>query len=42
MANKEFIISVGYCVQSLRGAQFRQWATKRLQEYTRKGYPPRR
>lgn len=26
----DVIISVGYRVKSLRGTQFRQWATKRL------------
>ena len=29
----DVIISVGYRVKSLRGTQFRQWATKRLNEY---------
>ncbi len=32
------IISVGYRVKSLRGTQFRQWATRRLQEYIIKGF----
>ncbi len=32
------IISVGYRVKSLRGTQFRIWATKRLNEYIRKGF----
>src|SRR5699024_2088764 len=36
--NLDVIIFVGYRVKSLRGTQFRQWATKRLQEYIRKGY----
>ncbi|MBI2258344.1 MAG: virulence RhuM family protein [Flavobacteriia bacterium] len=36
--NLDVIISVGYRVKSLRGTQFRQWATKRLNEYIRKGY----
>ena len=36
--NLEVIISVGYRVKSLRGTQFRQWATKRLNEYIRKGF----
>jgi len=36
--NLDVIISVGYRVQSLRGTQFRQWATKRLNEYIRKGF----
>ena len=35
--NLDVIISVGYHVKSLRGTQFRQWATKRLNEYIRKG-----
>ena len=32
------IISVGYRVKSLRGTQFRQWATARLREYIIKGF----
>ena len=36
--NLDVIISVGYRVKSLRGIQFRQWATKRLNEYIRKGF----
>jgi len=36
--NLDMIISVGYRVKSLRGTQFRQWATKRLNEYIRKGF----
>lgn len=36
--NLDVIISVGYRVRSLRGTQFRQWATKRLNEYIRKGF----
>ena len=31
--NLDVIISVGYRVKSLRGTQYRQWATKRLNEY---------
>ncbi|MDD5834190.1 MAG: RhuM family protein [Treponema berlinense] len=31
-------MSVGYRVKSLRGTQFRQWATKHLNEYIRKGF----
>jgi len=31
--NLETIISIGYRVNSKRGTQFRQWATKRLKEY---------
>lgn len=34
----DVIISVGYRVKSLRGTEFRQWATKRLNEYIRKGF----
>jgi len=36
--NLDVIISVGYRVKSLRGTQFRQWATQRLREYIIKGY----
>ena len=36
--NLDVIISVGYRVKSLRGTQFRQRATKRLDEYIRKGF----
>ena len=36
--NLDVIISVGYRVKSLRGTQFRQWATKRLNEYIHKGF----
>jgi len=36
--NLDAIISVGYRVNSLRGTQFRIWATRLLQEYIRKGY----
>ena len=36
--NLDVIISVGYRVHSVRGTQFRQWATKRLNEYIRKGF----
>ena len=36
--NLDVIISVGYRVKSLRGTQFRHWATKRLNEYIRKGF----
>ena len=35
--NLDVVISVGYRVKSLRGTQFRQWATKRLNYYIRKG-----
>lgn len=36
--NLDVIISVGYRVKSLRGTQFRQWATSRLKEYLIKGF----
>ena len=36
--NLDVIISVGYRVKSLRGTQFRQWATQRLKEYIVKGF----
>ncbi len=36
--NLDVIISVGYRVKSLRGTQFRQWATNVLREYLMKGY----
>ena len=36
--NLDIIISVGYRVKSLRGTQFRIWATKRLREYIVKGF----
>ena len=36
--NLDVVISVGYRVKSMRGTQFRQWATKRLNEYIRKGF----
>ena len=36
--NLNVIISVGYRVKSQRGTQFRIWATKRLNEYIRKGF----
>ncbi len=35
--NLDAIISVGYRVNSKRGTQFRQWATKRLKEYLIEG-----
>src|SRR3989339_10049 len=34
----DVIISVGYRVKSLRGTQFRIWATERLKEYMIKGF----
>jgi len=36
--NLDAIISVGYRVNSMRGTQFRIWATKRLREYLIKGF----
>ncbi len=32
------ILALGYRVRSLRGTQFRQWATTHLQEYLVKGF----
>jgi hypothetical protein len=34
----EMILAVGYRVRSLRGTQFRRWATERLREYLVKGF----
>lgn len=34
----EMIIAVGYRVRGVRGAQFRQWATRHLSEYLVKGF----
>ncbi len=36
--NLDMVMSVGYRVRSLRGTQFRQWATERLREYMIKGF----
>ena len=36
--NLDMIIAVGYRVSSLRATRFRQWATKVLNEYIRKGF----
>lgn len=36
--NLDVIISVGYRVKSIRGTQFRQWATQRLKEHLVQGY----
>ncbi len=36
--NLDVIISVGYRVKSLRGTQFRIWASKVLKDYLLKGY----
>tara|TARA_R110002051_G_scaffold78626_1_gene142199 strand:+ start:6384 stop:7394 length:1011 start_codon:yes stop_codon:yes gene_type:complete len=34
----EMILAIGYRVRSKRGVQFRQWATRNLTEYMRKGF----
>lgn len=36
--NLDVVISVGYRVKSLKGTQFRIWATQRLREYLVQGY----
>ncbi len=36
--NLEVILAVGYRVRSIRGSQFRRWATDRLREYLVKGF----
>lgn len=36
--NLDVVISVGYHVKSIRGTQFRIWATQRLKEYLIKGF----
>ena len=36
--NLDAILAVGYRVRSIRGTQFRQWATERLKEYLVKGF----
>ena len=36
--NLDVVISVGYRVKSIRGTQFRIWATQRLREYIIKGF----
>src|SRR3990172_5556538 len=36
--NLDMIICIGYRVNSLRGTQFRIWATQRLREYIVKGF----
>jgi hypothetical protein len=35
--NLDVIISVGYRIKSVRGTQFRQWATQRLKDYLVEG-----
>jgi len=36
--NLNVILAIGYRVRSLRGTQFRRWATAHLQEYLIKGF----
>jgi hypothetical protein len=36
--NLDMILAVGYRVKSVRGTQFRQWATGVLHEYLQKGF----
>jgi hypothetical protein len=36
--NLDMIISVGYRVNSIRGTQFRQWATQKLKDYLLEGF----
>jgi len=36
--NLDVILAVGYRVRSVRGTQFRRWATERLREYLVKGF----
>lgn len=36
--NLDAILAVGYRVRSVRGTQFRRWATERLSEYLLKGF----
>jgi len=36
--NLDVIIAIGYRIKSVRGTQFRQWATAILHEYMQKGY----
>lgn len=36
--NLDMVISVGYRINSIRGTQFRIWATERLREYIVKGF----
>jgi len=36
--NLDVVISVGYRVHSLRGVEFRRWATSVLKEYVLRGY----
>ena len=34
----EMILAIGYRVRTIRGVQFRQWATSHLSEYLVKGF----
>ena len=34
----EMILAIGYRVRTIRGIQFRQWATRHLSEYLTKGF----
>ena len=34
----EMILAIGYRIRSIRGVQFRQWATRHLSEYLVKGF----
>jgi hypothetical protein len=36
--NLDVVISIGYRVNTKRGIEFRQWATKRLKDYLVQGY----
>ncbi|MBV6274394.1 virulence RhuM family protein [Alcaligenaceae bacterium CGII-47] len=36
--NLDLILAIGYRVRSLRGVQFRQWASTHLKEFLRKGF----
>jgi len=36
--NLDMILAIGYRVRSIRGTQFRKWATEILEEYIRKGF----
>ena len=36
--NLDMILAIGYKVRSIRGVQFRQWASERLKEYIIKGF----
>ena len=36
--NLDMILAIGYRVRSIRGIQFRNWASERLKEYLIKGF----